>query len=139
MVKDGLVSGRVDKTLIAKAKEQNLNISEAIEEALKEKTSTREKSPIVVVEKYGILFDARNFIVARKNTSISQTDNLGREFDAQTYSFHPNIHQALINLSNRLLTDKLKVTCKDNPLELKELARIIQDHHKWFVDLVKGI
>lgn len=143
MVKDGIVSGRVDKTLIAKAKEQNLNISEAIEQALEEQTSDATNLPVLVIKPFVILINSRNYIVAEleenyiKDSAIKPV--VQEDIKKNTNTYHISLNHALLQANKRLLNEKLKSRCKTNPMDLKEMALFLEEHYKWFVDIVKGM
>lgn len=142
MTKDAIVIARIESELKTKAQAQRLNISEAIEIALKDKIKDNDKITLILqVEKYGISLVPNNWVVGRiSEPSQSQAEGNRKDFfDANTQTYHATLHQALIELSKRLLEDKLKTACKDSPLELKELAKLINEHHAYFLNLVKGM
>jgi len=58
---------------------------------------------------------------------------------SNTNTYHSTLHGALIQLSNRLLEDKLKEVSKEKPLELKELANLIKEHHKYLEGFARSI
>ncbi len=137
-----MVTARIDKTLLQKAKNLKLNISESIEEVLKNKTEDVSKSTLVLqIEKYGISLIPNNWVVGRlSNAFLSQAQGVGKDFyDTGTQTYHSTLHQALIQLSKRLLEDKIKTSCKERPIDLNELLTLIEKHHEYFIDLVKGI
>ncbi len=109
----------VEEGLKQKAEAQNLNISEAVEQVLKEKTKDPDKSTLILqVEKYGISIIPNNYVVGRlRNAPVASIEGVGTKitgiFDNGTETYHPNLHQALIQLSKRLLIDKLKKECKE--------------------------
>ncbi len=113
----------VDKDIVESAKNMNMNISEEIETVLKEKV-TRGSSTFLEVEGYTISFDARNWIVSGKKDSSDNT-------------YHTSLGQALINLSTRILKDELK--SKDKILSIGELINVVNDHHKYIINLVRGM
>lgn len=116
-----------------KTKEEKIDISKGIEES-----ETEEGKTILVVDKYGIRLSRNNYIVGRKNPKYNPMKNKPSDefFDV---TFHPTIHQALIQLSKRIFEDKLNDACREKPLELKELVNLIKQHHEYFVSLTKGL
>lgn len=141
IVKEHL-NASIEKGLKKQAKDMGLNISEAIEQTLRDKTKDIDKTVLILhVEKYGISLIPNNWVVGRlSNAYLSQAEGVGKDFyDTGTQTYHPTLHQALIQLSRRLLEDKLRKECKDKPTELRELANLIQEHHEWFINLVKAI
>lgn len=134
---EAMNSVEIDKNCKDKAKEENINISEDTEATLEEKTETEELRTILVVDKYGIRLTQNNYIVGKKNPKYNPADKRSQEFVKAT--FHPTLHQALIQLSKRILEDKLKDACREKPSELKELANLIKEHHEYFVSLTKGL
>jgi hypothetical protein len=142
MAKDAMITGRISKELKEQAKEQNVSLSDAIEQALSTKSKDTANTTLILrVEKYGISLMANNWVVGRVSEGNENPVEGARKeiFDSSTQSYHPTLHQALVKLSKRLFEDKVKVACKDKPLELNELANIIKEHHAFFVDMVKGM
>ncbi|MBU0778106.1 hypothetical protein KKF82_07595 [Patescibacteria group bacterium] len=62
-----------------------------------------------------------------------------KKFSKDYRTYHSNLHSALIELSNRILEDKLKEVSKEKPLELKELANLIKEHHKYLEGFARAI
>lgn len=144
MKKDAVVIARVSTEAKERAKAANMNISAAVEQTLIEKTRIMEKSTLILwVEKYGISLIPNNWVVGFLEdvpmSSIEVTPGKKKGFFKNgTETYHPTLHQALIALSKRMLEDKLRVVCKEDAISLKELASVIQEHHRWFIDIVKG-
>mgnify|MGYP001245847130 CR=1 FL=1 len=112
-------------------------IAAAVPEKVRDSSTT---TMVVQIEGYGIGLTASNWIVGKIAKSTNPIEALGEKmFDSGTNSYHICLSHALQALSKRLMADKLKVACKDRPLELKELAKLIKSHHEWFVGLVEGI
>jgi hypothetical protein len=103
---------------------------------MKEKEITN--SVIVAIEKYGIIFASRNFIVAEKNSVKKNTDVRSEDFDSNSYTYHISISQALEQLSKRMLEEKIKSKTTDRPLNLKELTDLFKEHHNYFVSISRG-
>lgn len=141
--KTEMLSGRVTKEQKEQVTKLGVSISDAIQAALDEKTKDPSNTTTLVFKegKYGIFLMANNWIVSKViDASESHVEARGKEIVSNgSQSYHPSLHQALTKLSNKLLEDKLKRACKDKPLELKELAQMIRDHHDYFVGLVKGM
>lgn len=103
----------------------------------------QDKNTVVVVEgKYGILFDSRNWIVSCLNAPRSQADGQlalqTKDFDGRTNTYHMNLRQALLELSNRLLRDSLKAATKERALKLNELAEVIKQNDQWVRKAIMG-
>ena len=141
MTKDKVVTARISSELKEKVDEAHLNISEAIEQALEKRTARKEEGTVIFfVHPYGIILQPMNYVVAElTDASVSHTDLRSKDFSSNSNTYHANVHQALLQLNKRLLEGKLKSKCKDKPLDLKGLTSLIQEHHKWFVDMVKGM
>lgn len=141
MVKDKL-NLTIECGLKQKAEAQNLNISEAVEQILKEKTKdTTKTTKVLEIEKYGITLISNNWVVGVLSDGSMVEGNIASNeyLVPNTQTYHPNLNQALIQLSKRLIEDKIKGACREKPLELKELALLIKEHHIWFVSLVRGL
>lgn len=107
---------------------------------MEEITEKKQKSVVVLVEgKYGIiLLDDRNWVVARLKPLIKSDSCTPENFDNNSYTYHANLQQAVINLSNRLLKDTIRNSCKDKPLELTRLAEIIMEKDQWMRRVILG-
>ncbi len=132
---------RIDSELKDKAKAIHLNFTEVVEQAVKEKITREDGSWMVflVIKPYAIIRTSMGYVVGKiEDTSMNLT-KLSRDNFTGEETYHPNLHQALSQLSERLLLDKLTDSCKNKPLELHELAKLIEEHHKYFVKLVWGM
>ncbi len=99
--------------------------SDEIDEIVKEKL-TKGTVDFLRVDSYEVSFDARNWIVSKKKDSSDNT-------------YHTTLTGALMNLSTRLLKDRLKGESKEHILDLKELIRVVDEHHEYVIGLVRGL
>jgi hypothetical protein len=139
---EGMNSVEIDKNCIEKAKEANSDISEDVEAVPEEETETEESKTILVVDKYEIKLIPNNYIVdGKKNLKYDPKKKGSKEFSKgrPTYTYHSSLHGSLIQLSNRILEDKLKDVSKEKPLELKELANLIKEHHEYLEGFARSI
>jgi len=139
---EAMNSVEIDKNCIEKAKEANSDISEDLEVVPEEETETEEGKTILVVDKYEIKLIPHNYIVeGRKNLKYNPKKKGSKEFSKgwSTYTYHSTLHGSLIQLSNRMLEDKLKDVSKEKPLELKELANLIKEHHEYLEGFARSI
>jgi hypothetical protein len=60
-----------------------------------EKEKDVRSNVIVEIEKYVIILNSRNYIVAQKNTAKMSTDVNIEPFDVSSYTYHIDIAQAL--------------------------------------------
>lgn len=145
MAKDAMITGRISKELKDKAKEHNITVSDALEKALIVRAKdTTISTLIITVERYGVSLMPNNFVVGRLSDAFlnpieGDQTKIREFFDTSTITYHPSLHQALIRVSKRLFEDKLKIVCKDKPLELIELSRLIKEHHAYIVGIVEGM
>lgn len=97
----------------------------------------RETTTVILIESgYGILQIPRNYVVARLKDSTASMEANRSNFDESTYDYYPDLRQALVGLSNRLLANKLKKNCKDKALQLQEVANILKEHHNYLKDIL---
>lgn len=139
---EAMNSIEIDKNRKDKSKEENINTSEDLEVVPEEETETEESKTILVVDKYEIKLIPNNYIVdGRKNHKYDPKKKGSKEFSKghPTYTYHSTLHSALIQLSNRILEDKLKDVSKEKPLELKELANLIKKHHEELEGFARSI
>lgn len=95
-----------------------------------------ERNIIVLIEgKYVLSFDANNWIVSEQNQTEANHAENNRLVGV---SYHPNIQQAIIALSNRMLKDSLSMACKNKVLELKELVEIVRTKDQWMRRTILG-
>ena len=117
----------IDKDVKDKAK-NCMNISEEVENILKEKTSDERTVEIVKEGIYTIALMPSNWIVYESSND--------RKFNM---TFHPTLGQAIVQLSKRLFEDKVCNACCDKTIELKELIRLVEEHHVYILNLTRGI
>ena len=91
-----------------------------------------DRSVVILAESgYGILKVPMNYVVSKLKVNVtSPTDPKSDDFDASTYEYYSTLSSALVGLSNNLIEKKLKLACKERPLELKELADLIKNHNQ---------
>ena len=102
--------------------------------------SDKEKAVLIITEgKYGlILADARNWVVAELNDGTNSIELNTKDFNAASYTHHANIRQAIINMADRMLKERLKKECANKPLELRELVEIINEKDRWIRKAIMG-
>ena len=101
----------------------------------------QENTTIVMKEgKYILAFDARNWIVSEINNKVKDgiQRNLKDLIDSKANTYHPNIQQAIIAMSHRMLKDNLSRVCKDRVLSLKELSEICYEKDAWMRKAIRG-
>src|SRR5665811_180563 len=86
-----------------------------------EKEKDVRSNVIIEIEKYVIILNSRNYIVAQKNRPKTNTEANAEPFDVNSYTYHIDIAQALQQLSKRMLEEKIKSKTTERPLNLKEL------------------
>ncbi|VVB86212.1 Uncharacterised protein [uncultured archaeon] len=103
-------------------------------------TDTKDKSVVVLTEgKYGlILLDARNWCIAELNDSRASIDINTKDFNPNSYTYHANIRQAIIEMAGRMTKDKIRKSCESKPLELRELIEIIKGNDQWMRKAIMG-
>lgn len=98
-----------------------------------------DRTLLVMVEgKYAMLVDGRNWVVADLKDTTSQIQPDIEDFDKNSYTYHMNIRQAIIELSRRLLKDSLSKACKDRALKLNELVEVIKANDQWMRKAIMG-
>lgn len=119
----------IDKEVKDKAK-KIMNISEEVENILKEKTLEIEKRTVVVttVGKYCIDLIPRNWVVYEVSNNRKKNE-----------SYHPTFSQALIQLSKRLFEDSVEGACEYNIIDLKKLIELVDEHHDYIVKLTREL
>ena len=101
-----------------------------------EKSEKEVRSNVIVeIDKYAILLNSRNYIVAAKTNTDANAD----PFDVNSYTYHISLDQALQNLSKRILEEKIKSKTTERALNLKELTELCREHHNYFVNISKGV
>lgn len=117
----------IDKEIKDKAK-SCMNISEEVENILKEKTSDERTVEVLKEGKYTVALIPSNWIVYESFND--------RKFNM---TFHPTLCQAIVQLSKRLFEDKIGIACCDKTIELNELIKLVEEHHRYILNLTRGI
>ncbi len=123
----GKLTLSIDKEVKDKAK-ACMNISEEVENILKEKTLEEKTIEVIKEGKYIVALIPNNWVVYESSNN--------RKFNM---TFHITLSQAIIQLSKRLFEDKVSTACKDKELELKELIRLVEEHHEYILSLTRGV
>lgn len=101
----------------------------------------QDKNTIVFIEgKYVLSFDSHNWIVSEINKRGTNgiKGNLEDLIDSKTNSYHSNIQQAIIAMSNRMLKDNISNACKNRIIELRELVTICKEKDRWMRKAIMG-
>lgn len=104
------------------------------------KQGDQNKATLIMVEgKYGlILLDARNWAVAELNSGRTGIERNTDDFNSRSYSYHANIQQAIINMADRMVKDRIRKACANKPLELRELVNIMREKDQWMRKAILG-
>lgn len=117
----------IDKEIKDKAK-SCMNISEEVENILREKTSDERTVEVLKEGKYTVALIPSNWIVYESSND--------RKFNM---TFHSTLGQAIVQLSKRLFEDKVCTACEDKVIELRELITLVEEHHEFILSLTRGI
>jgi len=100
----------------------------------------KETTQVIMTEgKYGILLIPNNWVVAELNKgTTSQACVRGEDFGTNSYTYHANIQQAIINLSDRLVKDRIKDKAANRPLELRELVELMHEKDAFMRKAILG-
>ncbi len=98
-----------------------------------------EKASVVFIGgKYGVILDGKNWIVAELNAPGASMDVRIQDFNTNSYTYHQNIRQAIIELSDRLTKDSIRKSVRKRPLSLVELIAILKENDRWMRKAIMG-
>lgn len=103
-------------------------------------TDHTDKPAVVLIEgKYGlILLDSRNWGVAELNKAANSIEVNTKDFNPNSYTYHVNIRQAIIEMADRMVKDRIRKGCEGKPLELRELVDIVKEKDQWMRKAIMG-
>ena len=80
--------------------------------------------------KYCICIDGRNYTASEYRQVRSPIQPNREEIDSYLNTYHITLSGALLELSRRMLNDKISKACKDKPMDIRELADTIKEHNE---------
>lgn len=89
--------------------------------------------------KYCIVIDGKNYTVSEYRPVRSQIQPDREEINSDLNTYYISLSSALLEISRRMLNEKLTKACKDKPMDIHKLADTIKDHNMHIKDSLSQI